>query len=86
MKNVKLITNQAGELAGFQVDINNEPEMAQEVFHLIGALQRARETTAPTPSAKREPISLHAFNKLIRQAKDRGERRKYVLGGNGFSA
>ena len=75
MQEIELITNQEGEITGLKLEVSNDPELAKEVIHLIGVLQRARETSTPPAqkSPQRSAMSVTAFNKLIRKAKASGE-------------
>ncbi|MEM7655045.1 MAG: hypothetical protein AAF399_02860 [Bacteroidota bacterium] len=75
MQEIELITNRKGEITGLKLEVNNDPELAQEVIHLIGVLERVKETTNPPTqeSSPRSAMSVTAFNKLIRKAKASGE-------------
>lgn len=76
MEGIELIKDRKGNLTQILVDVANNPELAEDVFHLVSALQRARETADFQQSRRpngHKPLSISAFNRLIREAKASGE-------------
>ena len=82
MEGVELIKDRNGRITEIRVDVKDNPALAEDVYHLIGALKRAKETekaitdkqsSATKTKKSRTPMSLHAFNQLIREAKASGE-------------
>ena len=76
MEGIELIKDQDGKLTQILVDVEHNPELAEDVYHLIAALQRAKDTETFQQERKpngKKPLSISAFNRLIRQAKASGE-------------
>lgn len=82
MKDVQLIQNAAGHLTGIKLEIQDDPEMAKEIYHLLRALSKSKEEentdsqmieSSLAMRNTEKAMSLTAFNKLIRTAKASGE-------------
>ena len=78
MEGVELIKDREGRITEIRVDVTGNPALAEDIYHLIGALRRAKETeksmsTAGKSKKERSQLSLNAFNQLIREAKASGE-------------
>ncbi|MEL6672572.1 MAG: hypothetical protein AAFR61_10285 [Bacteroidota bacterium] len=81
MDGIRLIRDEAGKLLEIRVDAVNHPELAEDVYHLIHAVKRAKETeravtykqSITVAQKRKSPMSLAAFNRLIKEAKASGE-------------
>lgn len=82
MKGIELIQDATGQITGIKLDIQNNPQMAQGVYHLIRTLQKAQETEDSHQQVEKKettiggvtkPMSLTALNKLVRESKKSGE-------------
>jgi hypothetical protein len=76
MEGIELIKDHKGNITQIRVDVENKPELAEDVYHLISAIQRAKETSVFQQSRKpngHKPLTQKAFNQLIRKAKASGE-------------
>lgn len=78
---VHMMKDDAGKLAEIRVDAMENPELAKEVYHLIQALSRAKDTlrakafreSSRAIGTVDKPISTTKISKLIREAKASGE-------------
>lgn len=76
-----MMKDDAGKLAEIRVDAMENPELAKEVYHLIQALSRAKDTrrakafreSSRAIGTEDKPISVTKISKLIREAKASGE-------------
>ena len=81
LQGVHWVKDDAGKLAEIRVDAMENPELAKEVYHLIQALSRARDTeraktfreSSRVLGTTDKPISSAKISKLIREAKASGE-------------
>lgn len=76
MDRIELIKDRKGNITQILVDVQNNPELAEDVYHLVSAVQRAKETQTFQQTRKpngRKPLTLTAFNQMIREAKASGE-------------
>lgn len=75
MEGIQLITDPSGNLSEIRIDAKGNPDLAAEVYHLIHVLQRAKDTEQSLAKRKPpvSPMSLTAFNQLIRESKASGE-------------
>ena len=75
MEGIQLIKDPSGNLSEIRIDVKDNPNLAKEVYHLIHALQRAKDTEQAKAERKPavSPMSLNAFNQLIRESKASGE-------------
>lgn len=80
MEGVELIRDVEGNITGIRVDVQDDPDLAVDIYHLIRAEERAKVTKRAqtyrsvsnqvTPTT---PLSMTAFHRLIKQAKESGE-------------
>ena len=77
MEGVELIKDHNGRITEIRVDVKGNPALAEDIYHLIGALKRAKDTEkqkiAMAGEKRYSPMSMAAFNQLIRDAKSSGE-------------
>lgn len=80
MEGVELIKDVDGNITGIRVDVQDNPDLAVDIYHLIRAVERAKNTQraqtyrAVSSQVKpTSPLSPSAFQRLIKQAKDSGE-------------
>lgn len=79
MEGIELIKDRKGNITEIRVDVRENPDLASDIYHLIGTLKRVKETdrsTAPNKKVSypaKSPMTLSAFNQLIRKSKASGE-------------
>ena len=76
MDGIQLIQDAHGKLSEIRIDAKMQPDIAEDIYHFINALIRAKDTEKkhnPLFAKADGPMSLTAFNQLIREAKASGE-------------
>ncbi|MEZ4829676.1 MAG: hypothetical protein R3C61_25830 [Bacteroidia bacterium] len=79
MQGIELIKDRKGNITEIRVDVKGNPDLAADIYHLVGAIKRVAETEKSNVSdAKRSypskgPMTREAFHALIREAKASGE-------------
>lgn len=81
MEGVEIIKDLKGNITEIRVDVKNDPDLAADIYHLIGAIKRAKETeksltfkqSSSAYGKRKSPMTLAAFNQMIRDAKASGE-------------
>ncbi|MDX2247443.1 MAG: hypothetical protein SF052_11735 [Bacteroidia bacterium] len=79
MQGIELIKDRKGNITEIRVDVRENPDLAKDIYHLIGTLKRVKEIEK-SPSSRQKiaypaksPMSVTAFNQRIRDAKASGE-------------
>ncbi|MEM7367827.1 MAG: hypothetical protein AAF587_04455 [Bacteroidota bacterium] len=78
MKGIELIQDATGQITGIKLDVQDDPKLAQGLYHLFRTLQKAKETEEIVKEetligGASKPMSLTALNKLVRDSKKSGE-------------
>lgn len=81
MNGVQVITDtKTGELTEIRVNAIENPDIAQEIFHLLRAMARVQETQqsrnfkeVSRPEGKMKPMSISDLKKRIKASKESGE-------------
>ncbi|MFK7920674.1 MAG: hypothetical protein AB8H47_01895 [Bacteroidia bacterium] len=76
MDGIEVIKDPQGNVTQIRMDVAGQPDLASDVYHLLSALQRAKVTEDAQQKRSpngHKPLSVSAFNRLIRDAKASGE-------------
>ncbi|MEZ4777270.1 MAG: hypothetical protein R3D00_29105 [Bacteroidia bacterium] len=79
IEGIELIKDRKGNITEIRVDVRENPDLASDIYHLIGTLKRVKEADKTTPSGHKvsypakAPMTLRAFNQLIRKSKASGD-------------
>ncbi|GAB4429100.1 MAG: hypothetical protein OHK0039_47710 [Bacteroidia bacterium] len=81
MDNVQLIKDPAGNIMEIRVDVQDQPELASEIYNLVRAVQRAHHTERARKFKRVRRVGASAtgrmsaatFNKLLRESQASGE-------------
>jgi hypothetical protein len=80
MKGIQVIKDPSGKLTEIRIDALTHPELAEEIYHLLAAVQRAKKTerslvfkSSRISNGTGKTMDLSSFNQLIRDSKESGE-------------
>ncbi|MEL6253804.1 MAG: hypothetical protein AAGD28_01855 [Bacteroidota bacterium] len=83
MDGIQVIKDTSGKLTEIRIDAVTHPELAEEIYHLLAAVSRAKETekslvfkSSRISNGSGKAMDLTSFNELIRASKESGELTK----------
>jgi len=80
MEGIHVTKDTSGKLTEIRIDALTNPELAEEIYHMLAAVQRAKETerslvfkSSRISNGSGKTMDLLTFNQLIRDSKESGE-------------